>query len=153
MKVFLALPFSQFCENDKDEVEDCNKWFFKDLTKKVKELGLEYFLAHEREDWGAKYKSAEESTLIDFNAMKTSDLVVAVPGNPISGGVHIELGWASTMNKKILMFLDKDKEYSPMIEGLNSVTDVKYFFYQELISIELINEIISAIKEELCIKN
>lgn len=152
MKIFLALPFSQFCENDKDEVEDCNKWFFNELTQKIKALGLDYFLAHEREDWGAKYKSAEESTSIDFNIMSSADLIVAVPGNPISGGVHIELGWASAMRKDILMFLDKSKEYSPMIEGLSSITNVKYFYYDKLISKELINQIIKKLKEELCIK-
>lgn len=149
MKVFLALPFSQFCNNETDEVEENNKWFFKCLVTKIKELNLDYFLAHEREDWGAKYKSAEESTLIDFNAIKSSDIVVAVPGCPLSGGVHIELGWASASNKKILIFLKKGFDYSPMVEGLSNITDVKYFEYDEMISTDSIDIIINAVKGEL----
>lgn len=148
MKVFLAMPFSQFCENEEDMIIE-NRWFFLELIEKVKELGLEYFLAHEREEWGAKYKSAEESTKIDYEAMENADIVVAVPGNPISGGVHMELGWATAIKKKILIFLDKEKEYSPMVEGACSLTNIKYFYYNEMISKDFINQIIENLKKEI----
>ena len=148
MKIFLAIPFSQFCNNTEEELIE-NRWFFLELINKVKELGLDYFLAHEREEWGAKYVSAKESTVIDYDAMQSSDLIVAIPGNPISGGVHMELGWATSLRKKILIFLDKSHEYSPMIEGACGLTDVKYFYYDEMISKELINLIVDNLKKEI----
>ncbi len=148
MKVFLAMPFSQFCENDEEVVIE-NRWFFFELIERVKELGMEYFLAHEREDWGAKYTSAKESTVVDYKAMQSSDIVVAIPGNPISGGVHMELGWATSMKKKILIFLDKNHEYSPMVEGACGLTHVKYFYYDKMISTELISSVIDNLKKEI----
>lgn len=144
MKVFIAMPYSQLCDENYI-LKPKYKKFCVNLTNEVKKIGWEYFLAHERENWGKEYSSAEESTLIDFETIKSSDIVVSIPDT--SGGVHVELGWASANKKKIKIFLDKNKSYSPMVLGLKVLTDVDYYNYDKEYSQEIIDEIIKTLKD------
>lgn len=148
MNVFLASPFSQFCDDETDTIMK-NRWFFEDITNKFKENNIEYFCSQEREEWGSKYVSPNESIIADVNGIKKCDLFVAIPGNPISGGVHVEIGWASLLNKKMIVFLEKNIEYSPMILGLPEITNCKFVYYDKLIDKETVNIIIKEIMEEL----
>ena len=143
MKVFIAMPYSQLCD-EKYILKPKYKEFCVTLTNEIKSIGWEYFLAHERENWGKEYSSAEESTSIDFNTIKNSDVIVSIPDT--SGGVHVELGWASANKKRIKIFLDKNKSYSPMVLGLGVLTDVEYYYYDEEYSKEVIDQIISILK-------
>lgn len=148
MKVFLAMPYSQLCDNNY-ELKTEYKIFFEKLTTELKKLGCDYFLAHEREKWGKSYSSAEESTMIDFETIKNVDLVYIIPGVPNSGGVHVEIGWASANKKKLCIFLKKDFPYSPMVTGIHCLTDTKYDYYEKDYSDELINLILKSVKLEL----
>lgn len=148
MKVFLAMPYSQLCDNNY-ELKTEYKIFFEKLTTELKKLGCDYFLAHEREKWGKSYSSAEESTMIDFETIKNVDLVCIIPGVPNSGGVHVEIGWASANKKKLRIFLKKDFPYSPMVTGIHCLTDTKYHYYEKDYSDELINLILKSVKLEL----
>ena len=88
MLVFLATPYSQLCD-EKYRVKEEYANFFKKLTSKIKELGVDYFLAIERENYGKEYSSDTESTLIDYNTIQKCDLLCVLPGIPNSGGVHV----------------------------------------------------------------
>ena len=146
MKVFLAMPYSQLCDQ-KYELKKEYKKFFTKLIKELKILKIEYFLAHEREKWGKLYTSAEESTVIDYETIKNVDLVCVIPGVPNSGGVHVEVGWASANKRKMKIFLKKDYPYSPMITGIHCLTDTDYIYYNDDYSDELIELIINEIKK------
>ncbi len=146
MKVFLAMPYSQLCDQ-KYELKKEYKKFFTKLIKELKRLKIEYFLAHEREKWGKLYTSAEESTVIDYETIKNVDLVCVIPGVPNSGGVHVEVGWASANKRKMKIFLKKDYPYSPMITGIHCLTDTDYIYYNDDYSDELIELIINEIKK------
>ena len=148
MKVFFAIPYSQLCD-EKYEVKKEYREFLEKLIKKTKELGCEYFLAHERENWGKEYSSAEESTEIDFNTISRCDLVCMIPGVPASGGVHVELGWASAAHKKINLFLQKDYFYSPMVTGIDVLTDARKYYYDSDYNEELVDIIIDSVKERM----
>lgn len=148
MKVFFAIPYSQLC-NEKYEVKKEYRIFLENLINETKKLRCDYFLAHERENWGKEYSSAEESTQIDFNTIKNSDLVCVIPGVPNSGGVHVEIGWASANKRKMRIFLKKDYSYSPMVTGIHKLTDAKYYYYDEDFGEDLLNSIIDCIKKEL----
>lgn len=147
MKVFLAIPYSQLCDEDKYEIKNEYRQFFSKLIFLLKKINCDYFLAHERENWGKQYSSAEESTMIDFETIKNVDLVCAIPGIPNSGGVHVEIGWASANKKKILVYLKNGGIYSPMITGIHTVTDAKYFYYDDDYSNELCKMILENIKD------
>lgn len=145
MKVFLAMPYSQLCDENY-EVKPEYKKFFTKLTDELKLKGYDYFLAHEREKWGKKYNSAEESTKIDYETIKEVDLVCVIPGVPHSGGVHVEIGWASANKKRMKIFLKKDYPYSPMVTGIHCLTEVDYIYYDNDYSDELIELILKEIK-------
>ena len=146
MKVFLAMPYSQLCD-DNYVVKSKYKSFFIKLTEEIKKINCEYFLAHEREKWGKAYTSDLESTLIDYKTIKSVDLVCVIPGNPISGGVHVEMGWASANKKVMKIFLKNGANYSPMVTGMKCLTLTKYVYYEEDYSDELVNLIIKEIKK------
>jgi hypothetical protein len=148
MLVFLATPYSQLCDeeyNVKKEYKD----FFEKLTKEIKKLGVDYFLAVERENYGKEYTSDKESTKIDFETIKRCDLLCVIPGVPASGGVHVELGWASANKKDIEIFLKKNINYSPMVTGLSEITNVNYNYYNKEYSNEVIELICESIKRKL----
>ena len=128
---FLAFPFSMFCSEESDELIPEAKIFFEKLTNIFKENNIEYYSAQEREKWGEEYNNEKESTLFDYEAMKKSDIVICVPGNPYSGGTHIELGWASVLKKKIILLLEKDVYYSPLVTGISCLTNVDVYFYED----------------------
>lgn len=148
MKIFFAIPYSQLCD-EKYEVKKEYRDFLEKLTSKTKQMGCDYFLAHEREKWGKQYNSAEESTVIDFETIKKSDMLCVIPGVPNSGGVHVEMGWASANKVKMRIFLKENYTYSPMVTGIHELTDTKYYYYKEDFSEELLNMMIESIKEEM----
>lgn len=148
MFVFYAFPFAQLCNTSNGQVEQKYRSFFDGLKGFARENNFDYFLAHEREDWGAEYKGPEECVPHDYEGVVKSDVMIVVPGNPVSGGVHVEMGWASANNKKMHIFLEKDKKYSPVVMGLKSLTNVEYHYAEAFPSIELLNEIKSVLLKE-----
>ena len=147
MKIFLAMPYSQFTGDDYI-VMPKYKALFERLLEGIESKGHEVFLAARRENWGKSYDNEKESTKIDHDRITTADLVLMVPAGPskdavmglmkdgspsnvFSGGTHVEAGWASTHKRKIKMFLQKGAFYSPMITGLGVLTYVEYFYYDD----------------------
>ena len=119
MKYFLAYSFSALIDSKTGLVDEKNRQFLEDMRNSILDKKADIFLAH-------------------FKEMKESDVVLAFPGNPISGGVHIELGWASALNKKIYLFLEKNASYSPLIEGMKTITDVRIVELPENYTIETV---------------
>lgn len=149
MLVFLATPYSQLCD-ERYKVKEEYKIFFKKLTDRIKKMkNVEYFLAVERENYGKEYTSDKESTKIDFETIQKCDLLCVLPGVPASGGVHVELGWASANNKKIEIFLNKNASYSPMVTGLSVLTSVNYNYYTKEYSDEVIDLICNRIESNM----
>ena len=146
MRIFIAAPYSSLC-NKNYVLKTKYKIFFENLISDVTDMKCEYFLAHKRENWGKNYSSAEESTEIDFNIIKNSDLVIVIPGSPISGGVHVEVGWASAFKRKMILFLKKGENYSPMITGLSAICDVDYIYYEGDFTEDLYKKIIDNINK------
>lgn len=130
-KVFLAFPFSNIMDENKRVIEKY-EMFLKESRNEIIARGCEVFLAHYREEWGKGLMTAEQCTPLDLMEMESTALVLAFPGSPISGGVHIELGWASAKGKKIVLFLKNGEEYSPLIHGMNQVTDTEIIYYDDI---------------------
>ena len=108
---------------------------------------MNIFWCTKEKSWGKTYSSAEESTVIDFETIKNVDLVCVIPGVPHSGGVHVEIGWASANKKPLKIFLKKDYPYSPMVTGINMLTSTNYIFYDNDYDDDLIEQIINEIKQ------
>jgi len=146
MKIFLAMPYSQFTDKNYVIMPQFRK-LFEHLLSELESHGHTCYLAARRENWGKSYEDEKASTKTDYDAIVACDLVLMVPGIPFSGGTHVEAGWASAHRKKINMFLQKNEFYSPMITGLNALTDVKYFFYNKFDK-DLIETMVSSVHEK-----
>lgn len=149
MKVFLAMPYTQLCDKKTNILFPKYQEFFEKLISKLEDIGCEYFLAHKRENWGKNYSSDVESTKIDFETIKSSDLVCIIPGVPHSGGVHVEIGWASANNRKLKIFLKENYPYSPMVTGIKCLTNTEFFYYEDDFSDKLLNMIIKCVTDEM----
>lgn len=149
MKVFISCPFSGILDEKTKIVKEEYQQFFQQIIEYLEQNEIEHYFAITRERFGLDYQSPEESTKSDYEGVKTSDVLFVIPGNPISGGVHIELGWASSLNKKIHLFLEKNNKYSPVVMGLSSLTKTIYHETEKFPSKQLAKKIIDEIKREL----
>lgn len=98
----------------------------------LRSKGYEVHNAHERERWGEDWYGPEQCTLLDLEKIKDSSILLAFPGNPPSGGVHIELGWASALEKRIILLLEEGGTYSNLVLGLNTVSPVQTIRYKNV---------------------
>lgn len=148
MYIFLAFPFAGLCNKETGEVDLEYRDFFEKLKNGIKERGHTFFLAHERENWGAEYKGPLECVPVDFEGVSKCDFLIVIPGNPISGGVHVELGWASALKKKLHIFIENNVKYSPVVMGLDSLTETNYHETDKFPSDQLLNDIFKVIDNE-----
>ena len=152
MKVFISCPFTGLCDEKKYEIKDEYKDFFNILTDSLEKMGCEYYLAIKRENWGKDHKGPEECTKSDFEGVKSSDFLVVIPGSDISkgisGGVHVELGWASSLNKKMHILIEDNYQYSPVLLGLNILAPTIYHKCNKFLDKKMLDTIISIVKQE-----
>lgn len=125
-RVFLAAPYSQFMDAATGTVGAPWRERLDALRLSFQARGACVFNAHHNESWGKDWLTAELCTPIDHQAVGQADVVCAVLGNPPSGGVMIELGWASALQVPCLIILPRGGRFSPLIEGLNTVVAVDY---------------------------
>lgn len=153
MKVFISCPFTGLCDEKKYEVKNQYKSFFNKLVEMIESKGCEYYLAIKRENWGIEHKGPEECTKSDYEGVKTSDILIVIPGNNISkgisGGVHVELGWASAMKKKLHLLIEDNFQYSPVLMGLGILTDTSYHRCNDFLNDNMLTLIEKIIDSEL----
>lgn len=82
--------------------------------------------AHRREQWGQSILPPDVCTELDYNEIADADLFVAFPGVPASPGTHIEVGWASAMDKPIVLLVEDVELHTFLIRGLHTVARVEY---------------------------
>jgi RNA polymerase-binding transcription factor DksA len=120
----MAAPFSNMIDSITGRVNPTFKEELTLLRSFLISKGYDVFLAHEREGWGRALLSPKECTKLDFNEISACDVIIAIPGDPPSGGTHVELGWASAMGKPIILLLEEDGKYSPLVLGLAQISKV-----------------------------
>jgi hypothetical protein len=152
MKIFIAFSFTQLIDDTTGILKNNVREFLVEIRNELICNGHDVFLAHYREDWGEKLMGPLECTPKDFDEMRNTELVIAFPGSPISGGVHIELGWASALGKKIILMLDKNQIYSPLVEGLMTITKVETYQYEALRFENIMPNIIDLVAQKEVVK-
>ncbi|MDR0923002.1 MAG: nucleoside 2-deoxyribosyltransferase [Hungatella sp.] len=117
-KIFIACPISKYLRE-----EEFTNLLFKQFITKVYELCRKYsdnvFLALEREKYGKARMEDEVCTPLDYKEMEESNLVIAIPED--SMGVAVEIGWASALKKDVILMLDHDFSYSPLVKAIGTV--------------------------------
>ena len=108
-KIFIACPFIKFI-NGTDFINNDFRQFTEDLY-----------------DYGAKPLQSYSCSM-DLDEAKSADLVIAIPDD--SMGVAVELGWMSAMQKPVILVLNKNQTYTPLIYNINKITPGKVIFYE-----------------------
>jgi len=124
--VYLAAPFNSYINPQTRRIYDDKIDLIRGLIDYLKTKGYEVHNSHTRENWGEDVMKPEICTPLDYDHVRRADLIIAIPGDPPSGGVHIELGWASALGKRIIILLSNNEKYSNVILGLNRIADVSY---------------------------
>jgi nucleoside 2-deoxyribosyltransferase len=125
MKIFLGAPFTQDISDETKIMHTHKVEHIMNLIGYLQKKGHSVTNAHTREKFGEELMPPHVCTKKDYDEVKNCDVFVAVVGNPASGGVQVELGWASALNKKIIVLLYGNGKYSPLVDGLSSVADAK----------------------------
>lgn len=120
-KIFIACPISKYLTSD--GMDRNFEIFIKKVYKICNKYSNKVFLALEREQYGKNKMYGSDCTMADYNEMKNTDILVAIPEN--SMGVSVEIGWASAMGKKIIVFCDKKYHQSELVKSINSITEGK----------------------------
>lgn len=121
-RVFLAAPYSQWMDPSTGKVDSERRETLDRTRQAFLNAGAAVFSAHHNEEWGAGWLPAHECTPADFHAIRAADVVCAIVGAPQSGGVAVELGWASASGRPVVVILTPDVPYTPMIHGIGTVT-------------------------------
>lgn len=129
-KIFLAAPFKGLVDSKTMSMEESKKNEILNLINFLENRGYSVHNAHKREGWGKDFMTPEQCTSVDYEEIKKCDLFIAFPGIPASPGTHIEIGWASAFNKKIIFLLeDKRENYAFLVQGLYKIANVTYIVY------------------------
>ncbi|MFA5763987.1 MAG: nucleoside 2-deoxyribosyltransferase [archaeon] len=131
MQIFLGAPFTQDINKETKVMHDHKTELLKNIMNYLEEKGHIVKNAHSREKFGVELMTPNVCTKADFDEVNNCDIFMAIVGNPPSGGVHVELGWASALNKKIILLLHEGQEYSPLITGLTSVSNTKIVKFKD----------------------
>ena len=129
---FLLAPFDSYMDPETRIMYPDKIELIQTIEHRIQANGYKVYNAHRREDYGRALMEPEECTPLDLEHTKDSDVIVAIPGSPASGGVHIELGWASAFSKKIILLLEKEKNYSHLAHGLRQIAEVHYLWFDKI---------------------
>ncbi|MBR4410209.1 MAG: nucleoside 2-deoxyribosyltransferase [Firmicutes bacterium] len=141
-KIFIGCPITKYLDHDVF-TDDHFRAFIEGMYDLCSEYADEVFLALKREEFGKKLMT-DVCTELDFEEMKTADLVVAIPED--SKGTAVELGWASAMKKKIILVLDRNCRYTPLIYRLGDITETISIWYDGTLDEEVLRRVSEAIK-------
>lgn len=144
MKIFLGTPITCLLDqNNRFNSENKNNLQY--IIDSLRRENRSVFCAIEREAWGEELLSGEECTWLDHKEMLDTDVFIAIPNQ--SYGVYVEIGWASALNREIVLLInEKFGIKSPLLEGLDKLTNVKtinYFSEEDFPGKDVWDEVIS----------
>ena len=114
-KIYLASPISKYVRNGMTQDYTSTIDSVYELCSKYAET----YYPLEKEAYGEDKSlgSGDVCTKIDFNKVNEADLIVAFPED--SMGVSVEIGWASSAQKNIIIFIDKNYHQSELIRFID----------------------------------
>ncbi len=123
--VFVAAPFWSYVDKETGEFSTEAFGSINRILQHFDERGCVVYNAHRREQWGQAFMEPSQFTPLDYEQIRSSDVIVAMPGCPASPGTHIEIGWASANKIPMVLLLEAGKEYAGLIHGLDQFAPVK----------------------------
>lgn len=126
-KVYIAAPFGSKTINIPDrqygEIIDKDYIGFLEAVETILiHEGFKVHLPHrDTNQWGKVYHEPSFVVNRNWEEIQNCDILVAFPKK--SRGVHIEIGWASALQKTIILALEDNEEASEVALALDSITE------------------------------
>ena len=140
-KVYIAAPFTDksTIKNKAHvygEINDISyKNFLEIIDSLVKECGFSTFLPHrDIHNWGDVYIEPTVVVKKSMEALNFCDMLITYPER--SAGSNIELGWASALNKKIIILTHEKDHPSLMQVGLNGLTNTEIIKFRDIMDLK-----------------
>ena len=124
MKIFLSAPFTDKVDKNTDLIDPTYRDWLEKLIFFIEKRNHQIISSHVREAWGKKRDLPEVAIVNDFTSIREADMLIAYIGDPPSLGVQMELGYASSYHKKIVILCDSGTRLPFMVEGLHKITEV-----------------------------
>ena len=146
-KVFVALPSVALAKPKKGHAKLIVPTF-KTLVSRLRESGFEVFCPYDDCDWDpTKFDLPEDAIKRDWERVNWCDHFVAYPcfNNSISGGVHVEIGWATALGKPCTILAEGPVfTHSVMLQGLSTIYDAQLFQFEKDV-LEVFSELVERI--------
>lgn len=141
-KIFIACPFIKYM-NGTTFKDSAFRMFIEQLYDLCTEYAPEVFLSLKREEYGAK-PLPYYSCSMDLDEARDSDVMVVIPDD--SMGVAVEIGWMSAMKKPIILVLNQNQIYSPLVKNIHKITpgDTVYYADEEVFALEGIRQVLES---------
>ncbi len=124
--IFVGGPFTQLLDPTTGLVDEQHRKNYTAVMAHLSDRGFEVENAHRREGWGARLMAPDECTPADYLTLRSAVLFIAYPGNPVSPGTMVELGWMSAMAKPTILLVERGSLLPPLVAGLHTVAPVRY---------------------------
>lgn len=109
MKVFIATSFSSKVDYSTGQIyPEFRQWLENNILKPIKESGLDYFCAIEKESWKINDEDPAQAVTEDFNNLKSCDALLVILDEEVSPGLQIEIGIACERKMPIILAHQKD---------------------------------------------
>ena len=144
-KIFIACPFIKYI-NGKTFSDSAFRMFTEQLYDLCTEYAPEVFLSLKREEYGAR-PLPHYSCSMDLDEARDSDVMVVIPDD--SMGVAVEIGWMSAMKKPIILVLNKNQDYSPLVKNIHKITsgDTVYYEDEEITALDGIRAVLESYRK------
>lgn len=132
MHIFLGLPISgPLSESEKNYRTAYLELVQEILTILRKNDSNTVFCALEAEKWGAELWEPEKAARRDFVELRKADIVMFFYPKRYISSLLIELGWATALDKKCLVFQHESIEPIYLLEGLSAIAHFELQTYRD----------------------
>lgn len=128
MRIYFAAPFTNLAlEKEGTDYgwtpESYNEWL-KNMTQKIESFGHSLTLPHrDYNKWGKIFPPLEELLVKQYKRITSeTDLLLAYIGNPQSGGVCIEIGYAIRSGIPVIIIKRPEENITLLARGLNCIS-------------------------------
>lgn len=128
MRIYFAAPYTDLAVKKKGAEygwtpDDFNVWL-RDITIEIEKLGHEITIPHrDYHHWGKIFPPLEELFVLQYKKITAeTDLLLAYIGNPQSGGVCIEIGYAIRSGIPVIIIKRPEEKITLLARGLNCIS-------------------------------
>lgn len=149
MRIYFAAPYTNIATK-KDGVEygwtpdNFNRWL-ENTVNEIEKFGHEVTIPHrDYHDWGRIFPPLEKLFVMQYEKITNgTDLLLAYIGDPQSGGVCIEIGYAIRSGIPVVIIKRPEEKITLLAGGLNSIGRC------EIIEFSKDEELIKKLKDRL----